>query len=185
MKKLVLVLMLVAIIFAAGCADSGNEDTNVSSEEGSLSGQENLEKTEYQDLEWAHNVVTYTPIISQDLKNISTAAGAMDVYSLSTSSTFLEEHTKVAIEDCDSYVVSPELQHGKDEYRAGLVDANNAATFYKLAVDYMKNGDTASATQAITTGNDKMESGGSHFVNSSIVINEYNKNNGLTTETVS
>lgn len=180
-----IIFIVLAVMFAAGCVDSENEDTNVSSDGASLDGQENLEQTEYQDLEWAHNAGTHTPVISKDLKNISTAARDLDIYSLSTSSTFLEGHTKVAIEDSDSYVVSPEMQHGKDEYRAGLVDANNAATFYKLAAVYINDGDTVSANKAIIIANDNAKSSGSHFVNASIVINEYSKNHGITTETAS
>jgi hypothetical protein len=35
MKKQVIILLLMAVIFAAGCAESSGEDTNISSEEGS------------------------------------------------------------------------------------------------------------------------------------------------------
>lgn len=187
MKKYILVLILLLVVISAvGCTESNNKDTIVSSTETSSQGDVSLQQTgqtEYQDKDWASNGEKYTSIISKDLANISVAAKSMDIYSLSTSATFLEAHTKIAIEECDSYIVSPELQPGKEEYRAALVDSNNAATFYTLAVGYLKTGDTTSANQALQTANDKMESAGNHFTNTTTIVNEYNKNHGLTTET--
>lgn len=187
MKKCILVLILLLVVISAvGCTESDNKDTNVSSIGTSSQGDVSLQQTgqtEYQDKDWANNGAKHIIIIQQDLTNISSAAKSMDIYSLSTSATFLEAHTKIAIEECDSYTVSPELQPGKDEYRAALVDANNAATFYTLAAGYIKTGDTTSANQALQIGNDKMGSVGNHFTNTTTIVNEYNKNHGLTTET--
>lgn len=184
-KYIFILILLLAVTSAIGCTESDNKDTNAISTEASSQGQASLQQSnqmEYQDKEWARSAEKHTSIISQDLEDLSAAANTLDIYSLSTSATFLEEHTKVAIENSDSYIVSQELQPAKDEYRAGLIDANNAATFYTLATVYIKNGDTTSASEAILTANDKMESSGNHFVNSSTILKEYNKNHGLTTE---
>lgn len=189
MKKYVLVLITTLVIISAvGCVQSDNKDSNISSTEMSSDGQASLQQpsqTEYQDKEWALNGGKHAPVLSTDLGNISTAAKTMDIYSFSTSATFLEAHTKVAIADSDSYIVSPELQPGKDEYRAALVDANNAATFYALFASYMKSGDTTSANQALLTANDKIESYGNHLTNATNIVNKYNENHGVTTEATS
>ena len=189
MKKYIFVLILLLVIISvAGCTESDNEDTAAKSDERSSQGQVSLQQpsqTEYQDNGWTRSAQKHTDVLLNDLNNVSTATHSIDYYSISESATFLEAHTKTAIEESDSYVVSPELQPARDEYRAGLVDINNAATYLILAVSYLKNGDTASASQALQAANDKIDSFGNHLTNATTKLNEYNKNNGLTTENFS
>lgn len=189
MKKYIFILiLLLAVISALGCTESNNKDTNATSAETSSQGQASLQQpsqTENQDNEWIRNAQKHTDTLHNDLTNVSTATHSIDYYSISESATYLETHTKTAIEESDSYVVSPELQPARDEYRAGLVDINNAATYLILAVSYLKNGDTTSASQAIQAADDKIILCGNHLTNATTKINEYNKNNGLTTETSS
>lgn len=188
MKKYLFILILLVVVISAGCMESDNKDTTAISNETSSQGQASLQQlgqTEYQDNEWTSNAQKHTDILLYDFGNVSVATHSMDFYSISSSSTFLESHTKTAIEESDSYIVSPELQPARDEYRAGLVDMNNAATYLILAVNFLKNGDTVSANQAIQEANDKIDSYGNHITNATTNLNEYNRNHGLTTETFS
>lgn len=189
MKKYVLVLILLLVVISVvGCTEADNKNTTILSTETVSQDQASLQQpsqTGYQDKEWAINGKKHTVVILKDYENVSKAIKSMDMYSISTSSTVLEAHTKTAIEECDSYTVSSELQQGKDEYRAGLIDANNAATFLILAMGYLKDRDTVSANQAISMASDKLESCGNHIDNSTAIVNEYNKNHGLTEETSS
>jgi hypothetical protein len=197
-KYLSVFIILLLVVSALGCTESSNkENTSVSSgpsSQGQVNVQQNetsiqqnetsvqQNETDSQDKEWALNSAKNIFTISQDFNNISTASKNTDIYSLAVFAVFLSSHTKSAIQESDLYTVSSDLQAGKEEYSAGLVDANNAATFTTLAVKYINSGDTASATQAFQTATNKIQSCGKHFDNATIVVDEYNKNHGITTE---
>jgi hypothetical protein len=174
-KYIYLIFFIFSLsLLAVGCIGSNSNQQG----DASANIQSSSQNT-YQDHEWSSNAAKYTSIISTDFTNISTASKNYDVYTLLTSAKYLKLHSNDAIEESDSYTVSPDLQPAKNEYREGLVDANNGALFIMLGVNYTNSGDLKSASQALNIGSNGIAASGDHFANASKFVDEYKENHGI------
>jgi hypothetical protein len=162
------------------------KDTIIASSSGQTENNVQItepQQKEYQDSEWASNAGINTNIVSGDMKNLTNAAGSMNMYSLSESSKSLKSHSSTAITESDSFTVSTELQPAKNEYRLGLIDANNGALFADTGVNYFNQGDMKSANEAFKTATDDITSCGQHIHNTTILLNVYSKSKNTSIST--
>jgi hypothetical protein len=126
-----------------------------------------------QDAEWAKNASDTIPILVNDIINMSGAA-TDDLYTTSLEFENYKKDLDTAIANCDSFKVSQELQSFKNEYRAGLVDDNNAATFLIMGFNFIKSGDTTNANDAYDKYENALRSSNRHYDNATTLLEFYN-----------
>jgi hypothetical protein len=92
------------------------------------------ETSKYQDEQWLTSYENYVHKVANDMDKISTASSKGDFYVVSRHSDSLDDDSRKALDESNSYSVSPDLQNIKEEYQALMVDSNNASIFTRTLV---------------------------------------------------
>jgi len=154
MKKYVLVLILLfAVVFAAGCVESDSNNSNYQDVENPSNVVENSSKdtatlgnqSVNQDAEWVASLKIHSMIIQTDLQGLSTAQNPFDAEILSKYGQNLIDDTQRAIEENENYTVSSSLKEAKEYWSSALRDYNMAGQFTVIGADAYMNGDNDSA----------------------------------------
>lgn len=155
MKKYVLVLiLLLAVVFAVGCAESDSNDSNNQGVDNPSNVAENLSKetavssnqSANPDTEWIASLKTHSMIIQTDLQGLSAAQNPFDADILKKYGQNLVDDTQRAIEEDENCTVSPSLDAAKKHWGSALRDYNMAGQFTTIGADAYLNEDYDSAT---------------------------------------
>ena len=117
--------------------------------------------------------------VQSDMDGFSNAATNNDMRSLSIYCDRLYTSTNTAIDHCDTYDVSAELQPVEDEYRLAMVAFNWVAVYCYAGIESYNAGNAADATTSFNTATEFVYSGSEHLTKATDLLNEYNENHGI------
>lgn len=117
--------------------------------------------------------------VRADMDDVSAAANNNDIASLSVYTDNLYSSTNAAINHCDMYDVSSDLQPVEDEYRLAMVAYNWAAVSCYAGIEAYNAGDDAEFTANFENAVDFINSGTEHTLKATDLMNEYNENHGV------
>lgn len=132
-----------------------------------------------EDVIWINVMTDDTVDVQADMEDVSRAATNSDIPSLSVYCDNLFSSTQTAIDHCDKYDVSADLQPVEDEYRLAMVAYNWAAVSCYSGIESAKAGNAATATANFDDGVKFINSGTDHISKANNLMNEYNKNHGI------
>jgi hypothetical protein len=192
MKKYILVLIFsLLIISIAGCIESSNWGTNLSSAGESSYVQDNLQQpfqtttatdTAYNDFQWIDVVTSDTNpkgTLIIDINNVRYACSNPDTVGMHKIGKYAKnlcQSTTEALQHSNSYKVSPEVQATKDEYNQGLVEINTASVLITGAVDAYNKGDKDTYLSSMRSAKTYAESGNQHFTTATSLLETYYSN---------
>jgi hypothetical protein len=164
---LVFSILLISMI-AAGCTGLNNSNNG---SQASLTHSAQA----YKDVAWAQNVTETTGILKNDTSKVSKAIDDSDWYTVFTDLEKYKLDLKNAVTSSDSFIVSPELQPCKDEYRLGLIDDYDQAVLSNTSISLLVSGDFKDATNTTYLIAEKAKSAEGHYNNVTYLLNSYNK----------
>jgi len=192
MKKYILALILsLLIISVAGCMESNNWGTNLSSAGESFYSQDNLQQpsqtttptdTVYNDFQWIDVVTSDTNpngTLIIDMNNVRYACSNPDTVGMRKLDKYAKnlcQSTTEVLQHSNNYKVSPELQATKDEYNHGLVEINTASMLITGAVDAYNKGDKDTYLSSMRSAKTYAESGNQHFATATSLLETYYSN---------
>lgn len=153
--KYLVLLVLLAVMTAIGCTDSGGENTNSQiigdspqTEENSSQGQENLSTSTTtsvnQDAEWIAAMQAQSNIIQKNFAGISSCQDPFDAEGLAKWGQILVDDTQKAIDENDNYTISSDLDKAKEYWGMALRNYNSAGQFTVIGANAYLNGDETS-----------------------------------------
>ena len=136
--------------------------------------KEKTSSTDYQDLQWITVMSRNAQILGNDMSNVGEAATNLDYVSLSGYGSTLYDDSVAAIDDSNTYDVSPALQPTKDEFEKAMDDSKDAGSNTVSAMDELDQGRTDEAIKYLTLTNDNIEACKRHVETATSLLNEYN-----------
>jgi hypothetical protein len=131
------------------------------------------------DIVWISVMTDDLDDVQSDMDGVSRAATNNDMASLTTYCDRLYTSTNTAIDHCDKYDVSADLQPVEDEYRLAMVAYNWAAVYCYAGIEAYNAGNNAEFTASFEDATEFIESGTDHASKATDLMNEYNENHGI------
>lgn len=117
--------------------------------------------------------------VRADMDDVSRAASTNDMASLAVYADNMYASTNIAIDHCDRYDVSADLQPVEDEYRLAMVAYNWAAVSCYAGIESFNSGNAAEAEANFNNAGEFINSGTDHTLQVTELMNEYNENHRL------
>lgn len=154
-------------MLAVGCTESNsNNQENVSTN----TQPSNL----YHDSEWAKRVSESTLLFDNETAEISKAINDKDYRTALGAFDRYKQDIDKEIRNTDNLTISPALQTCQDEYRLGLLNDYNAATFMRSGIDQLMSGNLVNSVSTINLGADELRSANGHYGNATLLLKAYN-----------
>lgn len=150
------------------------DDTEEESEEESVTSSISSD-----DLVWIDVMLDDLADVQEDMNGVSRAAQSNHIASLTVYTDNLYTSTGIAIDHCDKYDVSADLQPVEDEYRLAMVAYNWAAVYCYAGIEAYNAGNAAEATASFNDAAEFINSGTEHTLEATELMNEYNENHGI------
>lgn len=156
-NKFLILLVLLAVMMAIGCTESGSEEINSQiigdspqTGESSSQIQENVSTSTAtsvsQDADWVAAMQAQSNIIQKDFTGLGSNHDPFDAEGLAKWGQILVDDTQKAIEENDNYTVSPSLIKAKERWETALRNYNMAGQFTVIGANAYLNGDDTSAS---------------------------------------
>jgi predicted small secreted protein len=154
MKKLLVLLILIAALAVAGCAE--NETSSNGADDG------------YQDDEWLQKADLWLYTMTLSAERLDESLSSLDFSKIEEDAAQLESTCSNALESSEQYNVSPSLQDAKSEYEAGIKDNIIAAKALQSAAKHIDSGDTDAAAASLDVASLYFDSGSRHVSAASV-----------------
>jgi len=117
--------------------------------------------------------------VKADMDDVSDAANNNDIAGLTIYTDRMYTSTQTAIDHCDQYDVSADLQPVEDEYRLAMVAYNWAALLCYDGIEAYNAGNIVDSTASFNEAAEFITSGTDHTSKATDLMNEYNENHGV------
>lgn len=132
------------------------------------------EASGYQDKDWANSCSNQMILLQDDMNNVGEAATNLNSGDLQKYGTALTTDSKNALDESQSYSVSPNLQPAKEKYETALYDFNQAGYYTTLGSTQFKNGNSEQASQNFETATTYTNWGNTNLKEAKSLLDDYN-----------
>lgn len=132
-----------------------------------------------EDVIWINVMTNDIADVQADMEDVSRTATNNDIASLTVYCDNLFTSTQVAIDHCDRYDVSADLQPVEDEYRLAMVAYNWAAVYCYAGIEAYNAGNAAETTASFNDAVEFINSGTDHTLKANDLMIDYNENHGI------
>lgn len=132
-----------------------------------------------EDVIWVSVMTDDIADVQADMEDVSRAATNNDIASLAVYCDNLFTSTQTAIDHCDRYDVSADLQPVEDEYRLAMVAYNWAAVYCYTGIEAYNAGNAAETTASFNDAVEFINSGTDHTLKANDLMIDYNENHGI------
>ncbi|HZK71271.1 MAG TPA: hypothetical protein VFD03_07100 [Clostridia bacterium] len=165
-KAIATLLIIVAIVFVAGCASQSSQSKTTNT----------TEKHPDQSKEWMQ-------VTSADALNVSNAANALikagldgsDSQKIISLMTYTEEEANTSSYESAQYYYNDDLEPAVQKYADMMGSYGAVAKRIKMTYDHQNAGDTAAAQNTFKDAQESLERGNAHYAEYKAMIEDFKK----------
>lgn len=170
-KALAIILVIVAVVFVAGCASQSTETASTNTTE-----KTGAEEHPDQSKEWIQATSADALNVSNAATELSTVlSNSGDMTQIKTLTLYIETETNTSSYESANYYVNDDLEPAQQKYAEMMGSYGAFAKRIDLSLDHINAGNTAGAEVTTEGAVESLKRGNTHYAEYKAMIEDFKK----------